>query len=275
MNARMSGTTAVANCVIILVSSIVIAPSCARAALTVVDNFNFSPVGSDLNSQSGGGSSGFSDAWSGNTSFNIGDGSLVSPVGMLPSIGNSMTTVAYFENRGIDRPLTSALGTPGTSAYVSFLMRPEGILHQGAFNGWFGLALRGSATVVVGMSSFGDNYTLEISGATDQTNKAAVVGETVFFVLRMDFTEGVTPTRLYVNPRPGPEPAIADAILLNNGILSLTGISLTGPGSFSFDTLRIGTTYADVMAVPEPSCIYLAIIAFACRCTFMRQRRLV
>lgn len=218
-----------------------------HAALIAVDNFDYFPAGSDLTGSSGGDSFGFSGPWSGQTSYNIGDGSLASPRDPLPRIGNCVTAVAFGDNRSIDRELTTPLGDEGTSAYISFLVQPQGILHQGAYNGWFALALRGSTDIFAGMSSFGDSYSLEVGFERAITNTSAAVGKTAFLVLRIDFTEGVDPVRLYVNPQPGaPEPAAPSASLINLNVNFINTISLTGPGASAFDAIRIGTTFADV-----------------------------
>jgi len=139
------------------------------------------------------------------------------------------------------------LGTEGTSAYVSVLMRPQGILHQGAYGGWFALALRGSTDIFVGMNYSQNTYGLEVGFEHAQTTKNAVVGTTAFAVLRIDFTEGVDPVYLYLNPQPGaPEPATPSASLINLNVNFVNTISLTGPGASAFDSLRIGATFSDV-----------------------------
>ena len=40
---------------------------------------------------------------------------------------------------GLTRDFSTPLGTPGTTRYASFLLRPEGTLQGGAFNGFFGV----------------------------------------------------------------------------------------------------------------------------------------
>ena len=219
----------------------------ARAGLSALDDFNYAPIGSDLNLKDGGGSFGFTGPWSGQTSYNIGNGSLLPTRDPLPPVGNSVTAVAFGDNRGIDRTLSASLGTEGTSAYVSILIQPQGILHQGAHNGWFALALRGSTDVFAGMSSFGETYSLEVGFEKSSTITNAVIGSTVFIVLRIDFTEGVDPVYMYLNPQPGaPEPAAPSASLINLNVNFITHVSLTGPGGSGFDALRIGTSFADV-----------------------------
>jgi hypothetical protein len=225
-------------------------PSAAQAVLIAYDDFNYSNVGGDLNTSMGGGSFGFSTEWIGQTSYNIASGSLFpGPPALdpLPRAGNSVSAVAFGENRGIDRSFNSSLGLEGASIYLSFLLQPQGLLGQGAFGGWFGLALRGSTTIVVGMPSSGSAYGLEVGFEKALMSRAPNVGRTEFFVLRIDFTEGVDPVYLYDNPRPGvAEPALASASLLNLNVNSLNMVSLTGPGASAFDSLRIGTTFLDV-----------------------------
>jgi len=217
----------------------------AMADLLAIDNFEYANVGTDLTGNGGG--SGFSDAWTGNTSYNIASGSLHSPGDPLPLIGNSVSGVAYGENRGIDRTLSMPIGADDTTVYVSVLMEPRGILGQGAYGGWFGLALRGSTHIMIGLNYGQGTYGLRIADEYRSSGVTAAIGKPVFLVLRMDFTEGVESAYLYVNPQPGaPEPMTAQASEINLSFHSLSTVSLTGPGGSAFDALRIGTTYADV-----------------------------
>jgi hypothetical protein len=261
------------NATVSVLLSCIMVGSKTSAALTAYEPFNYTNVGGDLNGQSGGGSLGFTDAWSGNTSYNIGNGSLPSPVLPFPTSGNDMTTVAFGGNRDIVRTLTTPLGADNTPAYVSFLMRPEGILHQGAFDGWFSVSLRGShqTNVVMGSNDF---YYLEVSGTSSATTTTAVVGQTNLFVLRFDFTEGVDPVRLYINPQPGaPEPAVANVSQINLDVDAINLIDLTGSGANSIDEIRIGTTYADVTPLPEPSTVNTAIVAMSLSLCGLRRTR--
>jgi hypothetical protein len=243
-------------------ASTFLATSITHAALTAYEPFNYANIGGELNGQSGSGSFGFSGAWVSDPSITVGSGSLVSPVQPLSTSGNAMTSVAYGANRYIPRTLLSTLGAAGTTSYVSFLMRPEGILHQGAFEGWFDFSLQGDRITNVGMGSFTNTYGLEVGGTSTFTNLNAVVGATTLFVLRVDFTAGVDTLRLYVNPQPGAgEPAVASTSQNNIDIGTINHIELDGPGAYTFDELRIGTTYADVVPVPEPSASCLAAVA--------------
>lgn len=235
-------------CYLLVVITSFIAPRVLRAELLATEEFNYPAVGSDLTGNSGGGSFGFTNSWSGQTSYNIGNGNLVSNLAPLPAEGNSVSAVAFPENRDIDRDLQTPWGADGTSMYLSVLIRPTGILHQGAYGGWFGLALRGSTDVVIGMNFQQNNYGLRVGDVYAQSNVPAAIDVTTFLVLRIDFTEGVDPAYLYVNPFPGTvePPATPDASLIDLGFITLSRLSLTGPGGSAFDSIRIGTSYADV-----------------------------
>ena len=228
----------------------------ANAALIASDDFNYSPTGLALNGQQGGGSFGFSGPWSGDTSYAILPGSLPSPIIPAPS-GNMVSSSAANGNRDMHRPLAAALGTPGTSTYISFTIRPDGVLNGGAFGGFFGTFLDGGAHKA-GFSYGAGLYGLDvIGGPFANTTTQAVVGTPVFVVMRFDWTTGPDPMTLYMNPPAGTvEPAIPSAQLLGQDLGAETSIDLTGPGASSFDTLRIGTTYASV-AIPEPSSVTL------------------
>jgi hypothetical protein len=230
----------------------------ANAGLIAADDFNYSPTGFALNGQQGGGSFGFSGPWSGDTSYAIQPGNLPSPI-IPPPTGNMVSSSAVSGNRQIERPLATALGTPGTSTYMSCTLRPDGVLHSGAFAGWFGVFLNGgSHEAGFSMRSTSDFYDIDVVGGPFSfTSTKAVVGTPVFVVMRFDWTTGPDPMTLYINPPAGTvEPATPDAQLLGPALGAETTIVLTGPGASSFDTLRIGTTYASV-AIPEPSTVAL------------------
>jgi hypothetical protein len=220
----------------------------ASAVLVAYDDFNYTSPGSDLTGNGGNGSFGFSTPWTGQTSYNVGAGSLASPRDALPMVGNSVTAVAFGENRDIDRTLATPLGVEGTSVYISLLMRPQGILGQGAYGGWFALALRGSPDIFIGMIYGGTKYGIDMdTGPSSLSSQSAVIDRTEFLVFRVDFTEGVDPMRLYVNPQPGAaEPSAASASLINYDLNGVTSFSLTGPGAAAFDAIRVGTTFLDV-----------------------------
>ena len=241
--------------------------SCARfanAELLVYEGFNYSPSGADVAGNSGNGSFGFSGGWTGSTTFDLAPGSLVSPVPFSSPTGNRVTAAAFGGNRDLDRVLSQSLGADNTTAYFSFLMRPEGVVGQGAFGGWFGFSLRaGARNLHVGKDTNHGVYEIDngILGDVALSSVPVVANQIHLLVLRADFLFGNDVFRLYVDPPSGqPEPLTANATLTVFDVSTITSLGLTGPGAYGFDELRIGTTWADVTAVPEPSTTALAWI---------------
>ncbi|REJ69814.1 MAG: PEP-CTERM sorting domain-containing protein [Planctomycetota bacterium] len=246
----------------------------ARAALLAYDGFNYEPVGSELRTHSGGGSFGFSTGWDfvtqNNHAFDIGAGGLVDATGNLHAVGNHATSVAFGNNRNVERVFDTPLGVSGTTRYFSFLMRPEGVLGGGAYNGWFAFTLRGTWDLSLGSGGGPTTYSVGRAGAPStrvHTSTHAVVGETRFIVLRADFADGADTYSVFIDPVPGaPEPAVPDAVASSFDLGTITRIGMAGPGAFSLDELRVGETFADVTpvtVVPEPSTYAMAALGLA------------
>ena len=151
--------------------------------------------------------------------------------------------------------------------YLSFLIRPEGVLNAGTENGFFGVYLEGvNDELYVGKPGAGalTNYVLEERGGAFQSPSAALptnLNETSFIVVRADFTPGLDSFKLYTNPTPrAPEPLIPSAVESALDLGAVTGTVLYSTGAYSIDEIRWGTTYADVTptTVPEPSTLVLA-----------------
>ena len=238
----------------------------ASATIIAVDPFNYSPVGSPVAGNGANGSFGFSDNWHGDNSFMIAAGNLPSPIPVLMPVSNSVTVAAFGGNRDINREFSQPLGVDNTTAYFSFVMQPQGIVGDGAFQGWFGFDLRGGLRqITVGKDSFHGTFSLQdnLGDQPVQTNVPIVSGASHFFVLGVSFLPGNDVYKLYIDPPAGqPEPA-TPAASLNFDLQSVPTLGLTGPGAYGFDELRIGTTWNDVTSVPEPATGLLCIAAIA------------
>ena len=246
----------------------------ARADLTAYEPFDYQEAGADLIGQSGGGSFGFASPWAAggfnasiHDNYDLADGSLTFK-NLLTSGGrvNSDPTGAI---AGLTRDFSVPLGTAGTVRYYSFLLRPEGTVNAGAFNGFFGLNLEspGEPEIFAGKPGAGPlgRYVMEDRGGGGQVTSAVPVveDETAFLVVKADFRTGSDVFTLYVNPTPG-EPEPAAGIVKTSPFGTATGFTLYSTGQFSVDELRLGTTYADVTpAVPEPSTVACAAAASA------------
>ncbi|WP_252850838.1 PEP-CTERM sorting domain-containing protein [Aeoliella straminimaris] len=233
------------------------------------EGFDYSTDAS-LASQSGGGSFGFSQPWTlGGLDLPqhvIGSSSLSHPVAALATSGNH-AVVRNVSPSGFTtarRTLGQQLGAAGSQRYLSLLLRPEGQLGAGDSGGYFGLELVSSGTALfVGKPSINE-YVLEDIGGTEQYSSgvAAITNEPVLLVLRADFETGNDSFRLYVNPLPGQsEPLVPDAMKADSDVGIVAQIGLFSTGTFSFDEIRIGESFADVTPVPEPGSLMLLCFA--------------
>ncbi|MDZ4818139.1 MAG: PEP-CTERM sorting domain-containing protein [Planctomycetota bacterium] len=233
--------------------------------LIAYDGFDYTSVGNDLHGLSGG--FGWTGSWTGNTIFDIATGSLPDPNGWSTTTGNRVYSPASGSNKDIHRMLASPIGMPGTSLYFSFLIRPEGTVGVGYSNGWMALLVSSLTNInndlVIGRpgavgGAGNDRWVLETAGggSAAPTTIAPISGTTVRLVVRADFAAGPDAFRLYVNPPSnGIEPFVPDALKNNLDVGTVSRLFITGPGEFSFDELRVATTYAEV--IPEPSTLVL------------------
>ena len=235
----------------------------ARADLTAYEPFNYGPAGSALLGRSGGGSFGFASPWvAGGFNASVHDNYALAADSLafqqLLTSGGRVRSGPTGAIAGLTRGFAAPPGASGTTRYYSFLLRPEGTLHEGAFNGFFGLNLEspGEPEIFAGKPGGGaiGQYVIEDRGGGGQfaSGVPASVGNTAFFVVRADFGANADVFTLYVNPTPGaPEPASGVEKTAPFGTAS--GFTLYSTGAFSVDELRLGTTYADVTpVVPEP-----------------------
>ncbi len=247
----------------------------AQAGLTAYDSFSDTPVGAPLIATSNSGT-GFTGPWHPGgfnasifANYTIANGSLSD--GSLLTAGNSVSTAAQQAISGLSRDLATPLGAAGTTAYLSVLLRPEGVLDAGAFGGFFGLYLNASTNapgvsndVFIGKPGTSDAYVVEDRGGTNRhlTNATATVGQTVLLVLRADFTSGIDRFTLYVNPTPGGAEPLSGTVKQDSDVGTISSLTLYSTGAFSVDEIRIGTTFADVVpaAVPEPSSLVLVAL---------------
>ena len=231
----------------------------ARADVIAYDGFS-GPPGATVLGQGGG--TGWAGTWTvggfnafNNTSYVVEPGSLSYPG--LATTGNHASTPSGNAIQGVTRSFATPLGTPGTTAYVSVLLQPEGTLNQGVFNGFFGIYLNGGASNdLLDDLFFGkpggnaiNEYVVEHRGGAGQLSSGvdAVVGETALLVVKAEFLAGNDRFTFYVNPTPGgPEPT-GGVVKTDLDLGVVTGVTLYSTGAHDVDEIRVGTTFADVV----------------------------
>src|SRR5262249_940580 len=126
MNRPICGATGpmqLVNCLLLFALLwVVLTASRASAALLAYEGFSY-PVGDGLDQKSGG--FGFANSWQGNSDYTIGSGSL--SFGSLQTSANHVTfSENNLANSQATRPVFgTVLGANGTTAWLSFLIRPD------------------------------------------------------------------------------------------------------------------------------------------------------
>jgi hypothetical protein len=171
---------------------------------------------------------------------------------LLTGTGGSVSGGAFSAINGAIRNLAQPLGADNTTAYVSFLIRPDGTLSDGIFNGFFGVTLNGSLSndFFVGKPGGGalDQYVIETRGGSGQvaSGASAAVGQTALLVLKAQFLSGNDIFTLYANPKPGSSEPSNGAVKSDLDLGSVSKIGIYSSGAFTVDEIRIGTTFEDV-----------------------------
>ncbi|HTL31041.1 MAG TPA: hypothetical protein VL282_17555 [Tepidisphaeraceae bacterium] len=233
----------------------------------MTEPFNYT-AGSGLNGQSGG--TGWNGAWheddfaNGAVPESIQAGNL--SFSNLITSGNHLRTAGQFS---YDDRLS--IGTFGASvpsqAWISFLIRRDA---AGPVPGsdYGGLVLGDEHypnSLFIGKPSGGDttHYALENGDGSNQhpTTVSEQPGVTAFLVVHLVLITGNEAVDLYVNPTPGSTPPLSPNASKND--LDLTqfsqfSISTGTSANWSFDEIRVGSTFGDVApATPEPAGIVL------------------
>ena len=246
-------------CARFLFLSVCAAGMAGAGTLFEYEGFSY-PSGSSLSSANGGsgwsggwGSPGGLDATVTATSLTFQNlavsGGAVSSAGFQPpAMGSS---VAYW-----GRDLGTSIGADNTTAYMSFLLRPDaGYGYYGGLN--IGNAL--FAGVSGNQSFFGLEGPL---GDLNLSNVPVVAGTPVWFVIRFDFLPGNDRVSLYLNPTPGqPEPAVPTVVKTDLDVGTVTSLTINNYGGFTVDEIRIGSSYDVVTPVEAPSVPAVSIFA--------------
>jgi hypothetical protein len=258
----------------------------ARGQIIAYEGFAYT-VGQSLAGQNGG--SGFAAPWTvGAGTATVRSGSLVpaAPSTPLAETGNSVGVSADAVTNVGDAVRTLAtpiVGTPGTTAWVSVVMKGTGttpLTSQGALvvsNGaGVGFSITTGATGG-GLPPFNPpanaNWSLGDAG-TGAAEASSSVSDTLqsLLVARVNFGATNDAVDLFVNPPPGGSPpgsSNASLTLPHAASFSTVEIDLASVDTTSaalFDEIRLGTTFASVtpVGVPEPGTLLTVGFAGAC-----------
>lgn len=253
------------------------------AATLVYESFDYT-AGSELLGQSGGtgfGSYTWSDSSAPGNRDTISSGSL--SYGSLPTAGNSALAVSPTNatTSNVRRRFSDIPGTAGTTTWVSFLFALKQTAAPLTTGDYATLAVSAFTlpgalgTVHFGIFEKPDGEPGEKVFGIGSTQITAaglsevplVAQQTYFLVARIDWNAGSNPEDiyLYVNPTIGgsePSGASASASIkigagsTADGTNRLASLGLyageIGP-EWAYDEIRIGSTFADVTPIPEPT----------------------
>jgi hypothetical protein len=250
-------------------------PAVCKAAAIAVSVFLFQNAHAQLFQEgfnyTAGGNLGGNAPWtSGNNNITIGNGSLNYP-GLTSLGGNDLSVVSGVSAGSVVANFT---GTPITSGsvYYSFLAQCSSLPTA---NQYLTALLPASASgpngssdplgFYVGQQTAGSTFKVGVrsggSGATYTTSSTLTVGKVNLFVVQYTFDGNVS---LWVNPTAGGSEPTAD-ISFAAGVsaanlqeIGFKSQSAATAGNWFFDDLRVGTSWADVTPVPEPSVFALA-----------------
>ena len=256
----------------------------ASATLLAYEPFNYT-AGTNLVGTTSTGT-GFTGTWTetgyngGTETFTIGSGSL--SYSGLPTAGNSVLGIVassgtYPVNQ---ESLATAIAAPTATnptvtTWYSFLLKTPSTVNWNA-----GLQINGSTdTAVFGeaqnsANGTGTHWSISSPGHNTfgvETPAITIAANTTYFLVLEDTANyGSTDTmNLYVDPTVGlASPSVSAAVtdsLITVGKVSSIGLSTQR--AYSFDEVRIGTTFADVApsnsAIPEPASLGLLLLGSA------------
>lgn len=259
----------------VVILGFLLSTSRGLAQLIAYDGFSYTTGAGGLYGSNGG--TGWASAWTGfptSSSFNtVNSGSMSytdAQSTSLTTTGNSVEIVSGSTTApSYTRALSSAL-TPstGSSVWLSFL-------GAGTGGSTMGLTLFNGSTQLLQLGNSGTNNAWGIrqlsggsafsSSGVAMSSSVGTLGSTYLVVVKISFQDGADKVEMFLNPTLGTTDPTSSTSLgyASQQLVDITSLSQIGFGvgtasqKLDFDELRIGTTYADVVAVPEPKALAL------------------
>jgi len=195
----------------------------------------------------------------------------------VPQSGNQVLTPSDGSRSELN--LSSTLGASGSTVYISFLAQSSN-----ASSAYSGLSLHTGASYSSDSIFIGQDYGSHVWGIDISTNGVETnaltsisCGSEALLVVGITFNGSSSTLNLYVNPTSTTLPSTPSASLTFTESSSLYNyIWLQSVNStLQVDGIQIGTSYADVVSVPEPSTDSILILgAFALVCRLTCKRRI-
>lgn len=244
--------------------------ACKTSSADIIALESFDYGFSDVLVQVPGSGTGFSTNWiaggrnSSTSSFRVQSSSLLFPG--VDSAGRSVIGAASLTSIfGAHRQTNQAFvgASVDQTSWMSFLIRQTDI---GGQLGGFGGIYVGNSTnefdpkLFIGKGGT-NNWLMENLGGSGQvqSNTAVATQQTTLLVVKMETLPGNDRFTLFVNPTNDSEPT-GGFVKTDLDLGTANRISMYHAGAFSFDEIRIGTSFFDVVtAVPEPSSLLLVL----------------
>jgi hypothetical protein len=228
----------------------------ARAELIASDDFEYE---STLIRGCQGGF-GWMDAWTGGNLVTVGSlrwpnreakgHKLTTNGGTIDSMRCSFRTIAMSGRAHL--LVNGKLGKPGTKIWVGFLAN----VPTGRNSGFGGMSLCDDRREQTFFGDTGGKVFWGIEHKKEQFVSTVVADENlVFLAYRLTFRDESTQIEMWINPAlEANEPAVSDvAVGIDTQPFQFNGVRIcSNPVPLSMDSLRIGTTYADVVPPAEP-----------------------
>lgn len=249
-----------------------------RAALLVYESFTYTS-GSNVDGQNGG--TGFSGAW-------------FDPVTVAQPTVSTGLTYPGLPTAGNAALLTPAGGNPATlhrslsGTYNSGTVYISVLASKNDGSRYFGLKLNNNTNEngFIGQGGLAENWQY-FSPANGGSRYSSTVSSrnsgTNMLVLKIEFgagTGGNDKISLFMNPttniEPSPSVTSTDIKVGTFNTIGITAGYMSGGQTTStgtLDEIRIGTTFADVVPIPEPTTTAAAVLASVALMTFAIRRR--
>lgn len=223
-----------------------------------------------------------------NQTARISAGNLALPSGMPAPVGNSVGTGAT--STYVRLPFATAI-TSG-SVYYSFAFRLDNIGSVGGV-----LPYRSLATIGTGINSsgaptiktFADSFTTYQISVSKGGNGVLAPnifnqGDTIFLVASYTFNPGIgdDTCNLWLNPDPStlggatpPVPTVQGVGVGLNDVGYMAAFTLMSQSApyYTFDELRIGTSWQDVTPVPEPAALVQLLLGASLLLFYCKRKR--